>query len=200
METLGQSGLRTMTAICLNLEPLAEELTHEQFYELCMANKDVAMERSPQGELIIMPPVGGSSGEREADYIIDLGLWNRQTGLGKVFSSSTVFKLPGGGDRSPDAAWVKLERWKALSLEEQDRFPPICPDFVIELRSRSDRLKPLQAKMQEYLDSGLRLGWLINPQDQRVEIYRPDQEVEMRSFPATLSGEGVLPGFTLEIE
>ena len=189
-----------MTAICLNLEPLAEELTHEQFYELCMANKDVAMERSPEGELIIMPPIGGNSGRKEAKYIFKLAAWNEQTGLGEVFSSSTVFKLPGGGDRSPDAAWVKQERWNALSLEEQDRFPPICPDFVIELRSRSDRLKPLQAKMQEYQDSGLRLGWLINPQDQMVEIYRAGQEVEVQSFPVTLSGEDVLPGFTLQIE
>ena len=189
-----------MTAIHLNLEPLATELTHEQFYELCMANKDVAMERSPQGELIIMPPVGGRSGEKEADYIIDLGLWNRQTRLGKVFSSSTVFKLLGGGDRSPDAAWVALERWNALSLEEQDRFPPIYPDFVIELRSKSDRLKPLQEKMLEYLDSGLRLGWLVNLQDQRVEVYRSGPTVEVRSLPSTLAGEDVLPRFTLEIK
>ena len=189
-----------MTAICLNLEPFTQELTHEQFYELCMANKDVAMERSPQGELIIMSPVGGESGEKEADYIIDLGLWNRQTRLGKVFSSSTVFKLPGGGDRSPDAAWVKLERWNRLTREQQKKFPPLCPDFVIELRSESDQLKPLQAKMLEYLDSGLRLGWLIDPKNQMVEIYRAGKEVEVLAFPVTLSGEDVLPGFTLEIQ
>ena len=188
-----------MTAISLNLESLTDTLTHEQFYELCMTNKDVAMERSPKGELIIMPPVGGESGEREADYITDLNNWNRQKKLGKVFSSSTVFKLPGGGDRSPDAAWVSLERWNALLPEQQKRFPPLCPDFVIELRSESDRLRPLQAKMQEYLDSGLRLGWLINPQDQTVEIYRADKEAEIMEFPITLSGEDVLPGFTLEI-
>jgi Uma2 family endonuclease len=189
-----------MTAIRLNLEPIAQNLTHEQFYELCMVNKDVAMERSPQGELIVMPPVGGSSGEQEADYIIDVGLWNRQTRLGKVFSSSTVFKLPNGGDRSPDVAWIKLERWNALSIEEQDRFPPICPDFVIELRSKSDRLKPLQGKMKEYLDSGLRLGWLISLQNQTVEIYRSTRSVEVLPLPATLSGEDVLPGFTLRIK
>ena len=189
-----------MTAISLNLEPITQKLTHEQFYELCMANKDVAMERSPQGELIIMSPVGGESGEKEADYIIDLGLWNRQTRLGKVFSSSTVFKLPGGGDRSPDAAWVKLERWNRLTREQQKKFPPLCPDFVIELRSESDQLKPLQAKMLEYLDSGLRLGWLIDPKNQMVEIYRAGKEVEVLAFPVTLSGEDVLPGFTLEIQ
>ncbi len=188
-----------MTAITLNLEPFTSKLTHDQFYDLCMANKDVAMERSPEGELIIMPPVGGESGAKEADYIIDLGNWNRRFELGKVFSSSTVFNLPDGGDRSPDAAWVSLERWNALTSEQRKRFPPLCPDFVIELRSATDRLRPLQAKMQEYLNSGLRLGWLINPQDQTVEIYRAGKDVEIIQLPATLSGEEVLPEFSLEI-
>lgn len=165
-----------------------------------MANQDVAMERSRTGELIVMSPIGGISGEREAEYIFELGLWNRQTGLGVVFSSSTVFSLPGGGDRSPDAAWVKQDRWDALTREEQEKFPPICPDFVIELRLRTDRLQPLREKMQEYLASGLRLGWLINPQDQMVEIYRPQQEAEIKSSPATLSGDEVLSGFTLVID
>ncbi len=189
-----------MSAIHLSLEPLVQTLTHEQFYKLCMANKDVAMERSAIGELIIMPPVGGESGEREADYITDLNIWNRQTKLGKVFSSSTVFKLPNGGDRSPDAAWVKLERWHQLSPDQKKIFPPLCPDFVIELRSESDRLKPLQQKMQEYLASGLQLGWLINPQGQTVEIYRPNQEIAIINLPTTLSGDNVLPGFTLTIQ
>jgi len=189
-----------MTAISLNLEPLVQELTHEQFYALCMVNKDLALERSPQGALIIMSPVGGESGEREADYIADLVLWNRKTGLGKVFSSSTVFKLPNGGDRSPDVAWVESRRWNALTPAQQKKFPPLCPDFVLELRSETDRLKPLQEKMQEYLDSGLRLGWLINVQDRRVEIYRSNQPVEIVEFPATVTGEGVLPGFILEFQ
>ena len=188
-----------MSAIHLSLEPLVQTLTHEQFYELCMANKDVAMERSATGELIIMPPVGGESGEREADFIIDLGIWNRQAKLGKVFSSSTVFKLPNGGDRSPDAAWIEIDRWNRLTPEQQKKFPPLCPDFVIELRSESDRLKPLQQKMQEYLASGLQLGWLINPQDRAVEIYRPDRDVEIVTLPTTLSGEDVLPGFILKV-
>jgi Uma2 family endonuclease len=126
-------------------------------------------------------------------------LWNRQTKLGKVFSSSTIFHLPKGGDRSPDAAWVKLERWEALTQEEQDGFPPICPDFVIELRSRTDALKPLQNKMQEYLNSGLRLGWLINPKNRQAEIYRPNQSVEIVQLPTSLSGEDVLPGFVLDL-
>ncbi|EKU99487.1 hypothetical protein Lepto7375DRAFT_1534 [Leptolyngbya sp. PCC 7375] len=189
-----------MTTISLNLEPLVQRLTHEQFYKLCMANKDIAMERSPAGRLIIMSPVGGESGRQEANYIADLVFWNRQSGLGVVFSSSTIFKLSNGGDRSPDAAWVTLERWNSLTREQQTKFPPLCPDFVIELRSESDRLKPLQEKMQEYLDSGLRLGWLINPQGQTVEIYRPGQAVEVVNCPATVSGEDVLPGFVLDFK
>jgi Uma2 family endonuclease len=189
-----------MTAIILNLEPFTRHLTHEQFYELCMANKDVAMERSPEGELIVVSPIGGESGGREARLIAKLFNWNDQKGLGEVFSSSTVFNLPAGGDRSPDAAWVSLERWNALTHEQQKKFPPLCPDFVIELRSESDRLKPLQAKMQEYLHSGLRLGWLINPQEQTVEIYRAGRDVEIVQIPTTLSGEEILPGFVLEVE
>jgi Uma2 family endonuclease len=185
-----------MTAITLNLEPIVQ-LTHEQFYELCMANKDVPMERSPTGELVIMTPLGGLSGSREADYITDLNIWNRNSGLGIVFSSSTVFNLPDGGDRSPDAAWIRRNRWESLTPEQQEKFPPLCPDFVIELRSRTDRLKPLRQKMQEYLRCGMQLGWLINPQDQQVEIYRSGQEAEVLNYPATLSGEDVLPGFEL---
>ncbi|MDJ0617241.1 MAG: Uma2 family endonuclease [Calothrix sp. MO_192.B10] len=186
-----------MMPVVLNLDTV--NLTDEQFWHLCQVNRDIPLERSAKGELIIMPPVGGTSGNREADLITDLNIWNRQTGLGKVFSSSTIFKLPGGGDRSPDAAWIKLDRWEALTPEEQEKFPPICPDFVIELRSRTDALKPLQEKMQEYLNSGLRLGWLINPQDEQVEIYRLNQEVEIVSFPVTLSGEDVLTGFVLNL-
>jgi Uma2 family endonuclease len=172
-------------------------LTDDQFYRLCEANPTTPLERSASGGLVIMSPVGGESGEREADLITDLALWNRQTKLGKVFSSSTMFKLPGGGDRSPDAAWVELSRWNALTPEEQAGFPPLCPDFVIELRSKTDALPPLQDKMQEYLASGLRLGWLINPKGQTVEIYRPNSAMETVPFPASLSGEAVLPGFEL---
>ncbi len=146
-----------------------------------------------------MPPVGGNSGNRELELGGELYLWNRQTQLGKVFSSSTIFKLPGGGDRSPDAAWVKLSRWHALTPEQRQKFPPIAPDFVLEVRSPSDSLEMLQAKMQEYLDSGVHLGWLFNPQDQQVEIYRVGEAEEIRSLPTELSGEAVLPGFILRV-
>jgi Uma2 family endonuclease len=184
-------------AMILNLEPLTAALTREQFWSLCEGNPDLSLERSPQGELIIMSPVGGESGNQEANLIIKVGIWNGQTQLGYVFSSSTVFSLPQGGDRSPDVAWVAKARWEALSPADREGFPPLCPDFVIELRSRSDRLSPLQSKMQEYLTSGLQLGWLINPQQQQVEIYRPNRAPEGVTLPATLSGEEVLPGFQL---
>jgi len=195
-----------MTSYTLDLTPIAT-LTHEQFYQLCIANRDLKLERTPTGELVVMSPVGGKSGSFEADLIFAVSSWNRFSGLGVVFSSSTVFNLLNGGDprgiceavRSPDVAWVALERWQALTPEEQEQFPPICPDFVIEVRSRTDRLPPLQAKMREYLESGLRLGWLINPQDQQVEIYRPGQTVEVQSLPVRLSGEDVLPEFVLEL-
>ncbi|CAD5910769.1 Uma2 family endonuclease [Planktothrix agardhii] len=173
--------------------------SNEQFYQLCQDNENWQLERTVKGELVIMPPVGGVSGNRESDLNADLVIWNRQTQLGKVFSSSTIFRLPNGGDRSPDVAWVAKERWELLTAEEQEKFPPICPDFVMELRSRTDSLTQLQAKMQEYLNSGLRLGWLINPQEQQVEIYRPNQALEIVKLPTTLSGENVLPEFILNL-
>lgn len=184
----------------LKLDLQHVHLTDEQFYQLCINNPEWNIEQNAKGALIVMPPVGGESGEREADYIIDLGNWNRQTQLGKVFSSSTIFRLPNGGSRSPDAAWVELSRWQALTPEQRKKFPPIAPDFVIELRSATDNLATLQEKMQEYLESGVRLSWLLNPQDQQVEIYRQGQEKEIRSLPTLLSGETVLPGFELQVD
>ncbi|MBT9313609.1 Uma2 family endonuclease [Leptothoe kymatousa] len=184
----------------LTLDVSQVHLTDEQFYQLCITNPEMRLERTAKGILIVMSPVGGESGNREFELGLDLGLWNRQTGLGKVFSSSTIFKLPGGGDRSPDVAWVELSRWHGLTPEEQAKFPPIAPDFVIELRSRTDSLKTLQDKMQEYMESGVRLGWLVNPQNQQVEIYRPNQANVTHPLPHTLTGEDVLPGFETTID
>ena len=186
-----------MNSIVLNLDTVG--LTDEQFYRLCSRNRDWQFERNAQGELIIMPPVGGVSGNREASLIAKVYLWNSKIKLGKVFSSSTIFRLPNGGDRSPDVAWVKQERWESLTEEQQEKFPPICPDFVIELRSRTDSLQDLQDKMQEYLDSGLCLGWLINPQDEEVEIYACNKSMKLIKFPTSLSGEDILPGFVLDL-
>lgn len=187
-----------MDTIVLNLESIIC-LNDEQFYQLCMKNRDLNLELNAKGELIIVPPVGGESGNNEAKLITDLEIWNRQTKLGVVFSSSTIFRLPNGAKRSPDAAWVQLSRWEALTPEEREKFPPLVPDFLIELRSKSDRLNSLQDKMQEYIDNGLRLGWLINPQDAEVEIYRQGQAKEIVKMPSLLLGEDVLPGFELQV-
>lgn len=187
----------TVEPIILNLKTV--NLSDEQFYQLCHNNDEWRLEQTAQRELIIMPPIGAISGNREADLNADLVIWNRQAKLGKVFSSSTIFTLPNGAKRSPDVAWIAKERWDALPLEEQEKFAKICPDFVIELRSRTDSLTQLQAKMEEYLANGVRLGWLIDPMSQQVAIYRPNQAVEIISLPTTLSGENVLPEFTLEL-
>ncbi len=175
-------------------------LTDEQFYQLCMSNPDIPLERTAKGNLIVMSPVGGEGGSYEMEIGTDLAIWNRQTKLGKVFSSSTLFKLPGGGDRSPDAAWIALSRWQTLSLEQRQKFPSIAPDFIMELRSPSDNLETLRQKMQEYLNSGVRLAWMFNPQQQQVEIYRQGQSQEIRQLPTELSGETVLQGFVLRVD
>lgn len=175
------------------------KITQEQFELLCAANRDLRLERTASGNLIIMPPTGGNTGKRNIDLSFQLQAWNRQMGLGVAFDSSTAFRLPNGADRSPDAAWVSQSRWDVLTLEQQDTFPPLCPDFAIELRSTSDRRELLRQKMQEYLDNGLRLGWLIDPKNKKVEIYRASRQVELLDNPATLSGEDVLPGFVLDL-
>lgn len=187
-----------MASIVLNLTPFVE-LSSDQFYQLCQNHRHLKFERTAQGELVIVSPVGGEGGSREADLIGDLVYWNRRTQLGKVFSSSTCFKLPNGADRSPDVAWVSLERWNQLTTEQQKKFPPICPDFVIELRSESDALEPLQQKMQEYLSNGLRLGWLVNPKKRQVEIYRANQDKQVLGNLKQLDGEDVLPDFVFEL-
>ena len=175
------------------------DLTDEQFFQLCLNNRDLRFERTATRELIIMPPTGSETGERNADLTYQLRAWSRQNKLGKSFDSSTGFKLPCGAERSPDASWVKIERWNALTQAEKERFAPLCPDFVVELMSPSDSVEKTRAKMREYMDNGARLGWLINRQQQQVEIYRPNREVEILLSPQTLSGEDVLPGFVLDL-
>lgn len=174
-------------------------MNDDDFYSLCVGNPDLKLERTEKGELVVMSPTGGVGGRGEADLITDLNNWNRASGLGVVFSSSTGFKLPNGADRSPDAAWVRQERWEALTPQQRKKFPPLAPDFVIELRSATDDLEPLIAKMQEYMDNGVRMGWLINPQERAVEIYRQGQPKQTLEAPSTVSGEDVLPGFVLDL-
>ncbi|MDJ1183063.1 Uma2 family endonuclease [Roseofilum casamattae] len=186
-----------MTAFTVNLTSI--NMSDEQFFQLCQNNRNLRFERNARGDLIIMSPTGGETGNSNAGLTAQLWVWNEQNKLGKVFDSSTGFKLPNGADRSPDAAWIPLERWQELTADEKKGFLPLCPDFAIELLSPSDRLKTTQEKMQEYLDNGTRLGWLIIPRSRQVEIYRPAREVECLNDPDRVSGEDVLPGFTLSL-
>ncbi|MEO0394354.1 MAG: Uma2 family endonuclease [Cyanobacteria bacterium P01_A01_bin.137] len=175
-------------------------VTQAQFETIAFANRDLRIERSATGELIVNPPTGGETGHRNIKIAYFLVKWiEEQGGNGIPFDSSTGFKLPNGADRSPDASWIRAERWDSLTPEQRQGFIPLCPDFVIELRSHSDSLSKLQTKMQEYLDNGTSLGWLINPQNRQVEIYRAGQEKEILENSETLSGEGILPNFTLDL-
>ncbi len=173
--------------------------TEEQFRELVKFNPDLRWELTAQGEVIVMPPTGSETG----NYNFELGgyfaIWNAQNKQGKGFDSSTGFKLPNGAIRSPDIAWIAQERWEKLSPEQRRQFAPICPDFVLELVSPSDDLATVQAKMREYLENSCRLGWLVNPETRSVTIYRPHVPPETVTFDVVLSGEDVLPGFSLDL-
>jgi Uma2 family endonuclease len=188
-----------MSALTLQLPPVLK-LTDEQFEQLAAANQDLQLELTAKGELIIMPPTGGETGDRNFELDGQLWYWNRQTLLGKAFDSSTGFRLPKGGTRSPDVAWVSMDRWKALTPAQRKKFLPLCPDFAVELVSETDDVEETRSKMQEYINNGLRLGWLIDPRTRQVEIYRPNQVVEVLHSPAALSGEEVLPGFVLDLQ
>jgi Uma2 family endonuclease len=187
-----------MTAITLNLDAIAT-LTHEQFRELCLTNRDIRLELTAQGELILMPPTGWESGKRNASLTARLSVWSEADGTGVAFDSSTGFKLPNGAVRSPDAAWVRQDRLDALN-PDPDSFLPLAPDFAIELRSASDSAQTLRAKMKEYQENGVRLGWFLNVKGKEAEIYRLGQAVEVLKSPIGLSGEDVLPGFVLELK
>ncbi len=179
--------------------PSIKSMSVEQFYEFCQANRDLRIERTASGEVIIMPPAFSDTGNRNIKIAQQLANWAEQDGTGETFDSSAGFTLPNGATRSPDASWIKLERWNALSEEQKASFAPICPDFVIELRSKSDTLSGLQDKMQEYIDNGASLGLLIDRKNRKVYIYRPDQEPEILDNPETVSGDPVVPGFALRM-
>ena len=188
-----------MTSLTLNLNSIIK-LTSEQFYQLCKTNPELKLERNAQGELIVMPPTGGETGRSNVNLILQVARWNEEKQLGEVFDSSTGFTLPSGAERSPDVSWIEKSRWDGLTKEQKERFIPLCPDFVIEIISPSDNLKKLQNKMEEYIENGCRLGWLINRKKQQVEIYRQGKEVEVLRLPETLSGEDVLPEFVLNMQ
>ncbi|MEM7761532.1 MAG: Uma2 family endonuclease [Cyanobacteria bacterium P01_A01_bin.40] len=189
-----------MEAISL---PKGFKVTPEQFEQLALAEQTARMELSKDGELIVMSLTGGTAGRKNRRLTQQIGIWTDRDGTGEAFDSSTIFIFPDGARRSPDVSWIKLDRWNQLTEEQQNGFPPIAPDFVIELVSQSDiknqRYEHLQIKMQEYLNNGVRLGWLIEPAAKTVEIYRPDKQVEILKNHQTLSGENVLPGFVLDL-
>jgi Uma2 family endonuclease len=184
--------------LVLRLAPVIE-VSDQQFFELCQLNRDLRIECTSQGDLVIMPPTGGETGRMNFELTGLFSGWVHADGTGVGFDSSTGFTLPNGAKRSPDLAWVKRERWEALTAEQRRQFPPLCPDFVLELRSPSDALAYVQAKMQEYLDNGAQLGWLIDPIEKKVYTYRPQAAVECLDNPQTISGDPVLPGFVFEL-
>jgi Uma2 family endonuclease len=185
--------------LVVNFSPLATKVSDEKFAELCRLNPELQFERTSEGELVIMAPTGGRTGARNFKLISQFGLWTGKDLSGIAFDSSTVFTLPNTAKRSPDLSWVRNERWNALSPQEQDAFPPLCPDFVVELRSRTDSLKTLKEKMEEYISNGAELGWLLDPSERRVHVYRAGTAPEVLEDPREVSGEPLLKGFILDV-
>lgn len=188
-----------MSFSALDLSSLTIEISDRQLENLCRDNPEIRLETDAQGKLIQMSPTGGETGKRNSDLLIQLGIWNRQTTLGEVFDSSTGFRLANGAVRSPDVSWIPKSKWTALTKEQRRKFLPLDPDFVIELMSPTDELRDLQQKMLEYLECGVKLAWLIDPDRRQVEIYRQDAAKEILTNPVTLSGEGILPGLVVEL-
>jgi Uma2 family endonuclease len=186
------------TPMTINLPAIAP-MTHEQFYEFCLVNRDLRIERTASGEVVIMPPAFSDTGNRNFNIAAQLWNWTEEDGTGIGFDSSAGFTLPNGATRSPDASWIRLERWNGLTEAQKASFAPICPDFVIELRSSSDTLTSLQDKMQEYIANGVLLGWLIDRKNRTVRRYRPNQEPELLDNPETVDGEPELLGFVLRM-
>lgn len=178
---------------------LAEALDNDYLFEFCGANPDLRIERTADGELIIMPPTGGETGRRNFELTVEFGAWVKRDGTGVGFDSSAGFLLPNGAERSPDIAWVRKQRWEALTEVQRRKFPPLCPDFVLELRSPSDELADQHAKLAEYIANGAQLGWLIDPQGKRAYVYRPGRAVEEFAQPESLHGDPELPGLVLDL-
>jgi len=188
------------TPLVLHFSSVLKRMTEDEFYEFCQLNRDLRLELTSEGDLIIMPPTGSKSGRRNSKLNLRLAGWAEQDGMGQAFDSSTGFALPNGAKRSPDFAWITNERWNALTEAEQEKFAPLCPDFVVELRSHTDSLKILRRKMEEYIANGAQLGWLIDPLERRVHVYRPQTSVQELDSPQTISGDPVLRGLALNLE
>jgi Uma2 family endonuclease len=200
------SSVETIDRIAINYpaQPFSIDfstarLTDKQFEELCRHNRDLKFEMSAEGELIIVPPTSPESGWRNTDLTTEVNIWSRSDKTGIVFDSSTMFTLPNGAKRSPDVSWMPKEKWESLSLSERRKFSRVVPDFVIELRSPSGYLGDVQEKMTEYIENGVRLGWLIDPIERKVHVYRVNGEIEILENPEKISGENVLPGFELNV-
>jgi Uma2 family endonuclease len=185
--------------LTLHFGPVLRKLSDDDFFDFCQANQDWRIERTSDGDIIIMPPTGSETGGRNFSLAGMFYAWVRTDGTGKGFDSSSGFTLPNGAERSPDLAWVGFSRWNALTERERERFAPLCPDFVVELRSPSDSLATLQDKMYEYIQNGAELGWLIDPLEKKVYVYRPQAQVECLDDPAIVSGEPLLKGFVLDV-
>ena len=175
--------------LVVDFTPLATKVSDEEFADLCRLNPELQFERTSEGELVIRAPTGGKTGRRNAKLTVAFGVWAEKDGTGQVFDSSTLFTLPNTAKRSPDVAWVRNDRWNALSAQEQEQFPPLCPDFVVELRSRTDSLRSLKEKMEEYISNGAELGWLIDPLERRIHVYRPQVAAEVLEDPREVPGE-----------
>lgn len=198
VEVLQETTSSKSEAIAIHLHP-AIELTDEQFFMLCQINRDLLIERTAEGDLIVMPPTGFLTGTRNMDIAGQLQSWAKHDGTGIATDSSTGFKLPNDAVRAPDAAWTRREKLAALSSEQKGKFLPLCPDFVIELRSSSDTLEKVQAKMEEYIESGAQLGWLLDPFEKKVHVYRADKTIEILEGVSEISGEPVLKNFMLDL-
>ena len=186
-------------AITIDLKAFADSISDRAFEKLCADNPEIKCETNKHGKLIVMSPTGSESGEKNADLLIQVGIWNRQCKLGVVFDSSTGFKLSNGATRSPDVSWIERTRWDSLSAKQKRGFAPIDPDFAIELMSPADDLVELQQKMNEYIDCGVKLGWLINPDEKQVEIYRIGRDKEVLDNPQSLPGESILPNLNVDL-
>jgi Uma2 family endonuclease len=192
---LKYSGLSRFTPLTMD----GAGMTDEEFYALCMDNPDLRIERNANGKIFIMPPTTSETGRYNSEIHIEIGLWNRKHKLGTTFDSSTGFKLPNGADRSPDTAWISNERWNALPAEQKKKFAPIVPDFVLELRSDDQNLSELREKMNEYVDCGCRLSWLVDPQNRRTYVYSANGDIQTVSFDDALSGSDVMPGLEVKM-
>jgi Uma2 family endonuclease len=184
----------------IHFDPSKFRMNDEEFYRFCQLNPDLRIERTSDGDVIVMAPTGGKTGIQNAKLTARLTSWAEHDGSGVAFDSSTEFMLPNRAGRSPDASWIRNERWDALSQREQERFPPLCPDFAVELRSQTDSLNTLQEKMQEYLENGAELGWLIDPLERKVHVYRRGTAIQVLDDPQIISGEPLLKGFTLNVQ